>query len=336
MPRKGGGKKYSESSSSGGLAPGAGGATRAVEAIGNSAKKRAGKITRDLEAKSTLNKLRTFKYETAQSRVPGAPAPRKDEYAWPANYEGPTTFEDQVRAIKLQSINPQTGATPFGVAQSSDKDWVWAAKKLQLLRAIEYDKLFIKMWDMTSPLEVAEARRIYPEYFENRKKIIRLIAEMQTQLACIFLTGYKDKSDVDFLIELRMMNCDKDKNGIPLFLTKPVWQLNHEEAIKVIASTEETLGGVDVSQMLSKTNTDAAAPHRTAFGFLITPNNDVNRNQMGTYSDFFKMGAPQATGMAGNTPTGSWYKWAVDLVSGAPSSNKPGGGLLRVGGGQNG
>lgn len=281
MPK---GAKYSESAGSGGLAPGSGRAINTARSVGKGQKSRAYKISKDLEEKNALGKLKSWKVTPPQSRVPGADR-SADEAVWPSIYEEPTTFEDQVRALKLAHINEKTGNTPFGLAHTSDKDWVWAAKKMQLRRALEYDKLFVKMWDLTSPLEVAEARKIYPEFFENRKKIIRIIAEMQTQLACIFLTGYKDKKDVDFLIELRMLNVPKDDRGIPLFLKQPVFLLNHEDAVKVMASMDDSFGGVDVSQMIGKTDSTSAAPYRTAFGFRVGP--EVPYSVADPKKDFF-------------------------------------------------
>lgn len=307
MSSKGrGAKKPLPASSSGGLAPSSRDADRTVTKIGAQNKAKSRKIQSDLEAKNALSKLKSWQVKGADSRVPGG---RKGEWGnvWPSPYEGPTTFEDQVRALKMKHIN-DNGATPFGIAQSSDKDWEWAAKKLQMRRALEYDKLFVKMWDMTSPLEVAEARRIYPEFFENRKKIIRLIAEMQMQLANIHLTGYKDKSDVDFLIELRMLNTPKDAMGIPEFLNYPVHQLNSDAAIQAMADISDSLGSVDVSQMLAKTDTELhAAPHRTGFGFFID-NRNTSTGQ--SFKDFFALGVPWAAGQhvegAGQGGTKAW------------------------------
>lgn len=265
------------------LSPGNQTGTRTATKMGSAAKKKASKIHRDLEDKHALAGMTQWRVSNLPSRVSGRQA-NETGYTWPSVYESPPTFEDQVRSLKLAHI--AQGIKPFGQEHASDKDWEWAAKKLQLRKALEYDKLFVQMWDMTSPLEVAEARRIYPEFFENRKKIIRIIAEMQTQLANIMLTGYRDKRDVDFLIELRMLNTPKDDNGIPKFLSIPVYKLNTEEAMAALMSATDIQGGVDVSQLLSKTNTDAPAPHRTVSGFKIDYGNTTQSRTVSGMSYF--------------------------------------------------
>lgn len=250
------------------LDPGSGEkSTKKVTSLHKQQKQRAKRIQRDLEDKSAWKKLRALTIEQG-GRDYATGAREKNVVTWPAIYEGPTTFEDKVRAVKT-ALTTDEHKSPFGQVHATDEDFKWLVKKHEIRRALEYDKIFMQMFDINDPLHLDKMRQIYPDFFKNREKIIDAIADMQKRLAYIQLTGIQTKNDADFLIELKMSSLPKDGNGWPLFLSQPVHLMNTDTAIKnmqILSGTD--LSHTDLSDMFSSPDY-TTIPQRTAFGFKV-------------------------------------------------------------------
>ncbi|MEM3062197.1 MAG: hypothetical protein QW303_01435 [Nitrososphaerota archaeon] len=287
-----------------------------MAALAKKEKTKARKIQRDVEEKSAFKKLRTITVPQGGRTDEGGR--EVDVTTWPAIYEGPTTFDDKVRAVKSALTN-KDGKSPFGIVHASDEDFRWYVKKHELRRALEYDRIFLQMFDINDPLHLDKMRQIYPDFFKNRERIIDMIADMQKRLAYIQLTGVQSKHDIDFLIELKMSSLPKDENGWPKFLSQPVHLMNTDEAIQnmAIRSGDQVLHPTDITDMFMHPDATDGKPKRSKFGFqlggsLLIPRykefwiNQISpyRGVINTGRNFGKVGRPMMIGRAPRPTTG--------------------------------
>lgn len=163
---------------------------------------------------------------------------------FPTVYSKGLSKQEQVRSLKHKAVQEAAaggqlgGVTPYGVVTASDKDFEWILKREEIKRAIDYDRLFVNLFNPGDPAHVELMRELRPEYFEERMNFIKQIASIQVHLAEIYLTGIRSRDDLDLVIGLQLADIpanQKDpETGLPRILATPVHKLNRAEVLNVL------------------------------------------------------------------------------------------------------
>lgn len=212
------------------------------------AKQRGRKITKFVEDMDGINNAATHtiserRGQAVMGAIGGQPAVvRGPQQAigklFPTVYSKGLSKSEQVQALKHRAVqegNPATGATPYGVVTASDKDFEWILKREEIKRSIDYDRLFVNLFNPNDPAHVELMRELRPEFFEERMNFIKQIASIQVHLAEIYLTGIRTRDDLDLVLGLQMLDIDDTQRdldtGLPKILSVPVHKLNKADVI---------------------------------------------------------------------------------------------------------
>lgn len=276
-----------------------------VEKSAEKVKTRSKKIQKFAEAtEAGLDHIDQFGVKTRFSDVvtpDGRVGPGKEVGTWPAIYGPPSTKRDKIRALKMAAIQQSGNAanTAFGQVMASDEDWGWMLDHDTLRKAMDYDRIFTGMYDIQDPLHLQKMQEIYPEYFEERIQRIKAIAQVQSKLAEIYLTGIKNKEELDLIVNLQMMEVEKDPNTqLPKILSVPVFMLNKEDLITVHPEDPSPTPAVSLQQYFQAGPTIGG--WREGFGWRLRGPT--------SFANVDKLGAAR-------------YPW-VGTVSGAITGNK--------------
>lgn len=211
-------------------------ASESLSAGGSSvkgAKQRGKKMTKfavDLDSISSATRV-------GQRPTAGNVAP---QFAFPTVYKKGQSKQEQIAELKHQAVqqtNPITGATPYGVVTASDKDFEWILEREDIKRAIDYDRLFLDLFDTNDPAHVKLMHELRPEFFTERMNFIKQLASIQVHLAEIALTGIQTKDDLDLVLGLQMAhipdNMKDAVTGLPKILSVPVHKLSKEAVLGI-------------------------------------------------------------------------------------------------------
>lgn len=176
--------------------------------------------------------------------------PRTGDFAFPTVYAPAPTKAQQISKLKHESLNKtpggqQTAVGPYGMVTATDKDYEWILSKENIKRAIDYDRLFLDLFDPSDPAQVELMRELRPEFFEERMKYIKQIASIQVHLAEIYLTGIRTRDDLDLILGLQMVDLppsERNEMGLPKVLDIPVFKLNKGQLLgaeHLIAGSED-------------------------------------------------------------------------------------------------
>jgi len=104
---------------------------------------------------------------------------------------------DRVQEAKLQLQTPdQVGYTPFGKLVARDEDFEWYQRKQQAVEAANFQKWFAANFDHMSPADKKRAKELYPEFYAQRKKLLKQQTKNLQRLASIKLNGVQSKDDL--------------------------------------------------------------------------------------------------------------------------------------------
>lgn len=157
-----------------------------------------------------------------------------NQTTFPLNYAGMPTKQQQRSALKAAAIGGNLfGASPWGIVHADEQDWDELLNREAVKKAIDYDKIFLRMFDGSDPAHQAIMRELRPDYFTERMKFLKQIAAIQVQMAQITLMGIQTKEDLDLVIALQMLPPSvpraPDGSGLPAIITKPVHMLNRDD-----------------------------------------------------------------------------------------------------------
>lgn len=115
----------------------------------------------------------------------------------------PTAFlqENDPRDAKYQLIeelrpDKSKPDTPYGRVSWSDEILDWIQKKQQATHKAKFQQWFAETFDKMSPTAKALARDLYPQFYAERQKTLKMNVKLLEQLASIRLNGVRSKSDL--------------------------------------------------------------------------------------------------------------------------------------------
>jgi len=104
---------------------------------------------------------------------------------------------DKVMEAKLALQTPgQPGYTPFGKLEAKDADFEWLQKKQAAVEEANFQLWFAKEYDRMSPAEKKRAKELYPDFYRQRKKLLKKQAKNLIRLAQIKLEGVESFEDL--------------------------------------------------------------------------------------------------------------------------------------------
>jgi len=106
----------------------------------------------------------------------------------------PRTKADELWATKLQL--QKDGITPFGILEAKDADFERLREREALQEEANFQAWFAKWFDYASPAQKQRAKELYPEYYEQRKRLLARQCENLFDYARLKLTGIESESDL--------------------------------------------------------------------------------------------------------------------------------------------
>lgn len=120
--------------------------------------------------------------------APRAPGVMDEQF--PTASLGAKDERDEVMAAKLQLQDPgQVGYTPFGKLEAKDSDFEWYQRKVAAAEAANFQAWFAKNFDLMSPAQKKRAKELYPEFYAQRKKLLKQQAKNLLTFAKLKLEG---------------------------------------------------------------------------------------------------------------------------------------------------
>ncbi len=114
--------------------------------------------------------------------------------------EALTTYDprDKVQNAKLElgGTGAQLGMTPFGKMEFKDTDAKWYQDKQAAVELANFQQWFAVEFDHMSPVEKKRAKELYPEFYAQRKALLRKQAKNLFDLARIKLEGIDKFKDL--------------------------------------------------------------------------------------------------------------------------------------------
>jgi hypothetical protein len=105
---------------------------------------------------------------------------------------------DKVMAAKLRLQTPggPVGYTPFGKLEAKDADFEWYQKKAAAVEAANFQAWFAREFDRMTPADKKRAKELYPEFYAQRKKLLKQQTKNLFELARLKLEGVQDMDDL--------------------------------------------------------------------------------------------------------------------------------------------
>ncbi len=192
---------------------------------------------------------------------------------------GLTSYDkrDKVMEAKLAlQKEGEVGVTPFGKLEATDADFKWAQKKQATVEAANFQKWFAKEFDLMSPAQKKRAKELYPEFYAQRKKLLKQQTKNLYDLTRIKLEGIESRED---LMKTYMAETGRLDLG-------PLQNLMHPE---------QGVGSEALNQ--SRFHRGLANPF-LVFGKEALPANQHTRfDQAKNFANRYSTGAPQALGL---------------------------------------
>lgn len=112
----------------------------------------------------------------------------------------PTTFQshdarDKVMAAKL-ALADAKGVTPFGQLIASEADFDWVERKRLAAEEANFQAWFAMNYDRQAPHIKAMARKLFPDFYEQRMKVLEKNVRLQQRVAELKLNGIQSKDDL--------------------------------------------------------------------------------------------------------------------------------------------
>lgn len=105
------------------------------------------------------------------------------------------TERDKVMGAKL-ALSDGTGITPFGQLKATDADFKWLQEKQKAAEAANFQAWFAREFDHMSPADKKRAKELYPEFYAQRKKLLKKQTKNLYDLTRIKLEGIQSREDL--------------------------------------------------------------------------------------------------------------------------------------------
>lgn len=128
--------------------------------------------------------------EDAAPRTPG----RMDEQ-FPTDDLTQEDPRDKIMAAKLALADKQ-GVTPFGQLIASDSDFDWLDRKRAKEDEADLQAWFAQNYDFMAPEQKAVARRLWPDFYAQRQRMLERNVRLQQRIAELKLHGPQNKNDL--------------------------------------------------------------------------------------------------------------------------------------------
>lgn len=103
---------------------------------------------------------------------------------------------EMMARLKLQQDATKPGVTPFGKLEARPEDFKWLQRKQAAEEAANFQLWFAKEFDMMNPADKKRAKELYPEFYTQRKKLLKQQAKNLVNLARIKIEGITSKEDL--------------------------------------------------------------------------------------------------------------------------------------------
>ena len=105
--------------------------------------------------------------------------------------------KDRVMEAKLALQDPaRPGYTNFGKLIAKDEDFEWAHRKEAAIEKANFQKWFAREFDMMSPAQKKRAKELYPQFYRERKQLLKKQAKNLFDYARIKLEGIESFKDL--------------------------------------------------------------------------------------------------------------------------------------------
>lgn len=112
----------------------------------------------------------------------------------------PEKDREMVAKLKLGKAAQEDGApvgyTPFGKLEAKDEDFKWYQRKQAAAEVANFQRWFAREFDKMDPAQKKRAKELYPEFYRERKKLLKQQAKNLVRLAKIKLEGVENMSDL--------------------------------------------------------------------------------------------------------------------------------------------
>lgn len=103
---------------------------------------------------------------------------------------------EMMARLKLQQDATKPGVTPFGKLEARPEDFKWLQRKQAAEEAANFQAWFAREFDMMNPADKKRAKELYPEFYTQRKKLLKQQAKNLVNLARIKIEGITSKEDL--------------------------------------------------------------------------------------------------------------------------------------------
>ena len=104
---------------------------------------------------------------------------------------------DELMNAKLQlQQGSSVGYTPFGKLEAKDSDFKWLLEKEAAVERANMEAWFAKNFDYMSPAQKAYAKKIFPQFYDARRRLLKKQVENVFDIARIKLDGLEDFEDM--------------------------------------------------------------------------------------------------------------------------------------------
>jgi hypothetical protein len=103
-------------------------------------------------------------------------------------------MEAKIALQKAPGMTP--GMTPFGKLEAKEADFKWLQEKQAAAEAANFQRWFAEEFDHMSPAEKKRAKELYPEFYAQRKKLLKQQTKNLFALARLKLEGIQNRDDL--------------------------------------------------------------------------------------------------------------------------------------------
>lgn len=219
----------------------------------------------------------------------------------------PEKDREMVARLQLQDGAP-TGYTPFGKMIARDSDFEWYMRKQAAAEKANFQRWFAENFDHMSPAEKQIAKRLYPEFYRERKQLLKVQTKNLMRLAKLKLEGPQSIKDLQtqYLAETGRLDVGPLQNLLHPEQAETFGQAHSQGAFRRglanpflamgrFAYGDDTLGGRQVEAKSFAEREYAKQNYELGFGNQgFPPLNNANEAQVGDAAWFkvLKSGLP--------------------------------------------
>lgn len=215
------------------------------------------------------------------------------------------TKQDKEMGARLAFSDGQ-GRTPFGQLEARDKDFKWLQEKQKAAEAANFQQWFAAEFDRMDPAGKAHAIELFPEFYAQRKKLLKRQARNLYDLTRIKIEGVQNYDD---LVKTYLAETGRIDLGPLQHLMHPEQDFEQERQLanfqRGIFSPFRVFGNEGYNESGS-----TLATNRYARAYDFRPNADSDYGDLGLTTGFPPMG--NDNNLQGDV---QWYE-ALQMPSG--------------------